>query len=54
VEEVVARTTRARAGADRGALRLPIDKIYRIEEAAEAFERMERNRHFGKIVLVGM
>jgi len=52
VEEVVARTTRALGPAlTEGALRLPIDKIYRFEEASEAFERMARNQHFGKIIL---
>jgi NADPH2:quinone reductase len=52
VEEVVARTTRALGPAlAEGALRLPIDKVYRFEQAAEAFERMARNKHFGKIIL---
>jgi NADPH2:quinone reductase len=52
VEEVVARTTRALGPAlAEGALRLPIDKVYRFEQAAEAFERMARNQHFGKIIL---
>jgi NADPH2:quinone reductase len=52
VEEVVARTTRALGPAlTEGALRLPIDKIDRFEEASEAFERMAQNKHFGKIVL---
>ena len=52
VEEVVARTTRALGPAlAKGAVRLPIDKVYRFEEVAEAFERMARNQHFGKIVL---
>jgi len=52
VEEVVARTTRALGPAlTAGALRMPIDKVYRFEQAAEALERMARNQHFGKIVL---
>lgn len=34
-----------------GALRLPIDSVYPLEGAAQALERMERNEHFGKIVL---
>jgi NADPH:quinone reductase-like Zn-dependent oxidoreductase len=34
-----------------GLLRLPVDKICRLEDASEAFERMARNQHFGKIVL---
>ena len=52
VEEIVARTTRALgpALAERS-LRMPIDKVYRFEQAAEAFERMAQNKHFGKIVL---
>ncbi len=35
----------------KGAFRMPIDRVYRFEEASEAFERMARNEHFGKIVL---
>ena len=30
---------------------LPIDKVCPLEDAAEAFDRMARNQHFGKIVL---
>jgi NADPH2:quinone reductase len=53
VEEIVARTTRALGPAlTQGALRLPIDKTYHFEEASQAFERMARNQHFGKIILV--
>jgi NADPH2:quinone reductase len=52
VAEVVARTTRALGPAlNDGVLRMPIDKIYRLEEASEALERMAQNKHFGKIVL---
>ena len=52
VEEVVARTTRALGPAlTKGALKMPIDKVYRFEQVAEAFERMARNQHFGKIIL---
>ena len=52
VEEIVARATRALGPAlTEGALRMPIDKTYRFEEASEAFERMARNQHFGKIIL---
>jgi NADPH2:quinone reductase len=35
----------------KGALRMPIDKVYRFEEASQAFDRMAKNEHFGKIVL---
>lgn len=35
----------------RGALKLPVDRVYQLEEAAEALARMDRNEHFGKIVL---
>ncbi len=34
-----------------GALQMPIDGVYRLEDVSEAFERMERNEHFGKIIL---
>ena len=52
VEGVVARTTRALGQAlSNGDLRMPIDSVYRFEEASEAFERMAQNKHFGKIVL---
>jgi NADPH:quinone reductase-like Zn-dependent oxidoreductase len=52
VEEIVARTTRALGPTlTEGALRLPIDKVYRFEDASEAVERMARNQHFGKIIL---
>jgi NADPH2:quinone reductase len=53
VEEIVARATRALGPAmDAGTLRMPIDEVFRFGDAAEAFERMGRNQHFGKIVLV--
>jgi NADPH2:quinone reductase len=32
-------------------LRLPIDRVYAFDEIADAFARMEANRHFGKIVV---
>ena len=52
VEEIVDGATRALWPAlTEGALRLPIDKTYRFEEASEAFQRMARNQHFGKIIL---
>jgi NADPH2:quinone reductase len=34
-----------------GAIKLPIDKIYQLEEASQAFERMSKNLNFGKIIL---
>lgn len=34
-----------------GVLKLPIDRVYQLDEAAAALARMERNEHFGKIVL---
>ena len=52
VEQINERTTRALGPAlSAGALRLPIDRVYRPDQFAEAFERMKRNEHFGKIVL---
>ncbi|MBL8588819.1 MAG: zinc-binding dehydrogenase [Methylobacteriaceae bacterium] len=35
-----------------GALRLPIDSVWPLAQADEAFARMRANAHFGKIVLV--
>ena len=52
VEEVVTRAARALGPAlEQRALRMPIDKVYRLEEIVAAFEHMARNKHFGKIVL---
>lgn len=34
-----------------GALRLPVDRVYALEEASAAHERMRANQHFGKILL---
>jgi NADPH:quinone reductase len=52
VEDIVAKTARALGPAlATGELRLPVDKIYRLEDAAEAFAHMARNAHFGKLVL---
>ncbi|WP_207482915.1 zinc-binding dehydrogenase [Arenibaculum pallidiluteum] len=34
-----------------GRLRLPVDRTYRLDEAAEALARMRANAHFGKIVM---
>ena len=36
---------------ERGELRLPIDREFSLDQAAEAVEYMKANRHFGKIVL---
>ena len=52
VERIVERTTEALWSAlAEGRLSLPIDRIYPLASAPEAFERMKRNDHFGKIVL---
>lgn len=52
VEEIVAKTARALGPAlVKGDLRLPVDKVYRLEDASEAFAHMARNAHFGKLVL---
>jgi NADPH2:quinone reductase len=53
VEAINEKVTRALLPAlAQGALRLPIDKVLPLEDASAAFERMARNQHFGKIVLV--
>ncbi|MBX9701228.1 MAG: zinc-binding dehydrogenase, partial [Acetobacteraceae bacterium] len=55
VEEVreINRRVRAdlRAAVEAGTLRLPIDRVFPLAEAAEALAHMKANRHFGKIVL---
>lgn len=52
VEAINERVTRALMPAlSVGLLRLPVDKVCALEDASEAFERMARNQHFGKIVL---
>ncbi|MDB5861288.1 MAG: quinone oxidoreductase [Ramlibacter sp.] len=55
VEEIRELTTRMAADLSAAVagrrLRLPIDKVYPIGQAAAAFERMRGNAHFGKIVL---
>jgi NADPH2:quinone reductase len=52
VEAINERVTRALMPAlSAGLLRLPVDKVCALEDASEAFERMARNQHFGKIVL---
>jgi NADPH2:quinone reductase len=35
-----------------GEIRIPIDRTFRLDEAAAAHERMRKNEHFGKMVLV--
>ena len=32
-------------------LQLPIDKVYKFADIATAFDRMEANKHLGKIVV---
>lgn len=50
--EVILRTKNAFGQAlKEGSFKMPIDKTYPMEEAAEAFKRMIENKHFGKIVL---
>jgi NADPH2:quinone reductase len=55
VEEVreIVRLTRADlwAQVESGALKLPIDRIFPLEQAAAALAHMRANEHFGKIVL---
>jgi NADPH:quinone reductase len=52
VEDIVAKTATALGPAlAKGELRLPIDKVYRLEDASQAFAHMARNDHFGKLVL---
>jgi NADPH2:quinone reductase len=55
VEEVREITRRMRAdlwpAVEAGELRLPIDRVFPLAEAAEALAHMKANRHFGKIVL---
>lgn len=53
VQEIVELTTRALwQPLAEGRLKMPIDKVYPLTEFAAAFERMARNEHFGKLVLV--
>ncbi|RJF98640.1 zinc-binding dehydrogenase [Noviherbaspirillum saxi] len=53
--EVVEVVTRARRDLEpfisKGELRMPIDKVYRLDEISQALEHMATNSHFGKIVL---
>ena len=37
---------------ERGEIRSPIEKVFPLEEAAQALARMNANAHFGKIVLL--
>ncbi|MBI2741596.1 MAG: zinc-binding dehydrogenase [Rhodospirillales bacterium] len=39
------------SGVETGALRMPIDRIFPLEQAPSAFAHMSENAHFGKIVL---
>lgn len=51
--EVISKTGRDLAPAlAKGALQMPIDKVYPFEEAAEAFKRMASSQGFGKIVIM--
>lgn len=53
VMEVVARTRRdLEPFLNKGELRMPMDKTYRLDEVTKALEHMAANLHFGKIVLV--
>lgn len=50
--QVITRTKKTLGPAlEKGALSLPIDGVYALADAAEAFEHMAQNKHFGKIVL---
>ena len=55
VEEVreIVRAMRADLWGDveSGKLRLPIDRVFPLEQAAAALAHMKANQHFGKIVL---
>ncbi|WP_233559787.1 zinc-binding dehydrogenase [Oleomonas cavernae] len=52
VAQVVERATLALGPAlNQGLLRQPVDMVFPRDQVAEAFERMARNQHFGKIVL---
>lgn len=52
VEDIMARTTEALLPAmAAGRLTLPIDRVFPLDQAPAALERMQQNAHFGKIVL---
>jgi NADPH2:quinone reductase len=38
---------------EQGRLTLPIDRVFPLDQAAEALAHMQANRHFGKVVLAG-
>ena len=51
--EVLQRANNELGGAiERREIRSPIDKVFPLEEAAQALARMNANEHFGKIVLL--
>lgn len=51
--DVIAKTKRDLSQAmNEGAFNIQIDKVYPFEKASEAFERMDKNDNFGKIVLL--
>ncbi len=51
--EVLQRANNELGGAiERGEIRSPIEKVFPLEEAAQALARMNANEHFGKIVLL--
>lgn len=50
--EVVLKTAMSLGAAlKKGAFKMPIDNVYPFEQFKEALERMNKNQHFGKIVL---
>jgi hypothetical protein len=49
-EERVARRD-LRKGVDEGVFRLPIDRVFALDEAVEALAHMKANAHLGKIIL---
>lgn len=52
VAQIVARTRRDLGAAiAAGGIRLPVDRVYPLEEAQQALSHMASNGHFGKIVL---
>lgn len=52
ISEVIARANRDLMPLlENGRLAMPVDRVYRFEQYAEAFTHMAGNRHFGKIVL---
>jgi NADPH2:quinone reductase len=49
-EERVARRD-LRKGVDEGVFRLPIDRVFALDEAVDALAHMKANAHLGKIIL---